>query len=148
MEYWSAGVLRQFGIAPRVRGVGTAFRAICVGSQPRAKALAILFSHFMADALCALTFPPRPHPPYLRKSPFICGWSLFRVHSCPFAACRAVGPAEADAFAVAIPLPGRPADIVPEGRRGPSRLGRRARANKDPAAFGALTARYRLDRIG
>jgi hypothetical protein len=27
MEYWSVGVLRQFGIAPRVRGVGTAFRA-------------------------------------------------------------------------------------------------------------------------
>jgi len=22
MEYWSVGVLRQFGIAPRVRGVG------------------------------------------------------------------------------------------------------------------------------
>ena len=27
MEYWSVGVLRQFGIAPRVRGVGSAFRA-------------------------------------------------------------------------------------------------------------------------
>jgi hypothetical protein len=28
MEYWSVGVLRQFGIAPRVRGVGSAFRAV------------------------------------------------------------------------------------------------------------------------
>jgi hypothetical protein len=27
MEYWSVGVLGQFGIAPRVRGVGSAFRA-------------------------------------------------------------------------------------------------------------------------
>ena len=27
MEYWSVVVLRQFGIAPRVRGVGGAFRA-------------------------------------------------------------------------------------------------------------------------
>jgi hypothetical protein len=27
MECWSVGVLRQFGIAPRVRGVGSAFRA-------------------------------------------------------------------------------------------------------------------------
>jgi hypothetical protein len=26
MEYWSVGVLRQFGIAPRVRGVGSTFR--------------------------------------------------------------------------------------------------------------------------
>ena len=26
MEYWSVGVLRQFGIAPRVRGVGNALR--------------------------------------------------------------------------------------------------------------------------
>jgi hypothetical protein len=29
MEFWSAGVLRILGIAPRVRGVGVAFRAIC-----------------------------------------------------------------------------------------------------------------------
>ncbi len=27
MEYWSVGALRQFGIAPRVRGVGSAFWA-------------------------------------------------------------------------------------------------------------------------
>jgi hypothetical protein len=27
MEYWSVGVLRQLGIAPRIRGVGSAFRA-------------------------------------------------------------------------------------------------------------------------
>jgi hypothetical protein len=27
MEYWSSGVLRQLGVAPRVRGVGSAFRA-------------------------------------------------------------------------------------------------------------------------
>jgi hypothetical protein len=27
MEFWSVGVLRQFGIAPRMRGVGSAFRA-------------------------------------------------------------------------------------------------------------------------
>jgi hypothetical protein len=27
IEYWSVGVLRQLGIAPRVRGVGNAFRA-------------------------------------------------------------------------------------------------------------------------
>jgi len=31
MEYWSVGVLRQFGIAPRVRGVGSAFRAAPLG---------------------------------------------------------------------------------------------------------------------
>jgi hypothetical protein len=28
MEYWSVGVLRQLGIAPRVREVGPPFRAI------------------------------------------------------------------------------------------------------------------------
>jgi hypothetical protein len=28
MEFWSTGVLRTVGIAPRMRGVGTAFRAI------------------------------------------------------------------------------------------------------------------------
>jgi hypothetical protein len=39
MEYWSVGVLRQLGIAPRVRGVEDAFRA-CFGSElPRAEAL-------------------------------------------------------------------------------------------------------------
>jgi hypothetical protein len=27
MEHWSVGVLRRFRIAPRVRGVGSAFRA-------------------------------------------------------------------------------------------------------------------------
>src|SRR5258707_965791 len=27
LEYWSVGALRQFGIAPRVRGVGSAFWA-------------------------------------------------------------------------------------------------------------------------
>jgi hypothetical protein len=28
MEYWSVGVLRQFGIAPRVRGVGSAHKEL------------------------------------------------------------------------------------------------------------------------
>src|SRR5260221_13894964 len=32
MEYWSVGVVRQFGIAPRVRGAGNAFRAHSVGT--------------------------------------------------------------------------------------------------------------------
>jgi hypothetical protein len=39
MEFWSVGVLRQFGIAPRVRGVGSAFRAISLVALPRAEAL-------------------------------------------------------------------------------------------------------------
>jgi hypothetical protein len=44
MEYWSVGVLRQFGIAPRVRGVGSAFRARLdrnpnPGLKPRAQSL-------------------------------------------------------------------------------------------------------------
>src|SRR5260221_10491906 len=34
MEYWSVGVLRQFGIAPRVRGVGSAFRATLLAANP------------------------------------------------------------------------------------------------------------------
>jgi hypothetical protein len=38
MEYWSGGVLRRLGIAPRARGVWTAFRAILRLAQPRAKA--------------------------------------------------------------------------------------------------------------
>ena len=36
MEFWSTGVLRIVGIAPRVRGVGGAFRAILGIAQPRA----------------------------------------------------------------------------------------------------------------
>jgi hypothetical protein len=32
MEYWSVGVLRQLGIAPRVRGVGSALRAMRYGA--------------------------------------------------------------------------------------------------------------------
>src|ERR1700732_1847395 len=44
MEYWSVGVLRQFGIEPRVRGGGSAFRAHSVGTiypglKPWAKSL-------------------------------------------------------------------------------------------------------------
>jgi hypothetical protein len=39
MEYWSVGVLRQLGIAPRVRGVGNAFRAYLACELPRAQAL-------------------------------------------------------------------------------------------------------------
>jgi hypothetical protein len=44
MEYWSIGVLRQLGIAPRVRGVGSAFRAdsryeLNPGLKPRAESL-------------------------------------------------------------------------------------------------------------
>src|SRR5260221_11890246 len=38
MEYWSVGVLRQFGIARRVRGVGSAFRAHHFNIEPRASA--------------------------------------------------------------------------------------------------------------
>jgi hypothetical protein len=38
MEYWSVGVLRQLGIAPRLRGVGSAFRAdLCDTSNPGLK---------------------------------------------------------------------------------------------------------------
>jgi len=32
MEFWSTGVLRIVGIAPRVRGVGGAFRAMRYGA--------------------------------------------------------------------------------------------------------------------
>ena len=44
MEFWSVGVLRQFGIAPRMRGVGSAFRALASltsnpGLKPWAKSL-------------------------------------------------------------------------------------------------------------
>jgi hypothetical protein len=44
LEYWSVGVLRQFGIAPRVRGVGSAFRAHSIqtanpGLKPWAESL-------------------------------------------------------------------------------------------------------------
>jgi hypothetical protein len=39
MEYWSVGVLRQLGIAPRVRGAGNAVRAISFVALPRAEAL-------------------------------------------------------------------------------------------------------------
>jgi hypothetical protein len=39
MEFWRTGVLRTVGIAPRMRGVGGAFRA-CFGCElPRAEAL-------------------------------------------------------------------------------------------------------------
>jgi hypothetical protein len=50
MEYWSVGVLRQFGIAPRVRGVGSAFRATLLAANPglnrMAEPLAILYHRF------------------------------------------------------------------------------------------------------
>src|ERR1700722_17340716 len=41
-EYWCVGVLRQSGIAPRVRGVGSAFRGECslwtyLGLKPQAE---------------------------------------------------------------------------------------------------------------
>ena len=39
MEFWSTGVLRTVGIAPRVRGVGGAFRAAHFLASPRAEAL-------------------------------------------------------------------------------------------------------------
>jgi hypothetical protein len=39
MEFWSTGVLRTVGIAPRMRGVGTAFRACFWCDLPRAEAL-------------------------------------------------------------------------------------------------------------
>jgi hypothetical protein len=38
MEFWSTGVLRIVGIAPRVRGVGSAFRATLLLASPRAEA--------------------------------------------------------------------------------------------------------------
>src|SRR5260221_14675844 len=37
MEYWSVGVLRQFGIAPRVRGVGSTLSFPYPGLKPRAE---------------------------------------------------------------------------------------------------------------
>ena len=40
MEFWSTGVLRPVGIAPRVRGVGGAFQGDLVACLPRAEALA------------------------------------------------------------------------------------------------------------
>jgi len=39
MEFWSTGVLRPVGIAPRVRGVGGAFQGDLVACLPRAEAL-------------------------------------------------------------------------------------------------------------
>ncbi len=39
MEFWSTGVLRIVGFAPRVRGVGGAFRAAHLLASPRAEAL-------------------------------------------------------------------------------------------------------------
>jgi len=38
MEYWSVGVLRRFGIAPRVRGVGSAISAIILLVVPLSRA--------------------------------------------------------------------------------------------------------------
>src|SRR5580704_8886366 len=38
MKYWSVGVLRQFGIAPRVRGVGSAICAIILLVVPLSRA--------------------------------------------------------------------------------------------------------------
>jgi hypothetical protein len=49
MEYWSVGVLRQFGIAPRVRGVGNGFRAHSVGAiYPGLKPWAQFYRPFLA----------------------------------------------------------------------------------------------------
>ena len=50
MEYWSVGVLRQFGIAPRVRGVGSAFRALPLGpANPGLKPWAESYCPFGAE---------------------------------------------------------------------------------------------------
>jgi hypothetical protein len=46
MEYWSIGVLRQSGIAPRVRGVGSAFRARLITTNPGLKPWAMLCNRF------------------------------------------------------------------------------------------------------
>jgi len=46
-EYWSVGVLRQDRIAPRVRGVGDAFRAVFGLLHPGLKPWATLCEHFM-----------------------------------------------------------------------------------------------------
>jgi hypothetical protein len=51
MEYWSVGVLRQWGIAPRVRGVEDAFRAILGLDHPGLKPWAILLDHFMVKRI-------------------------------------------------------------------------------------------------
>jgi hypothetical protein len=47
MEFWSTGVLRIVGIAPRVRGVGSAFRAVFGLVHPGLEPWAILCDHFM-----------------------------------------------------------------------------------------------------
>ena len=66
MEYWSVGVLRQFGIAPRVRGVGSAFRArlyfwpnpgLNPGLKPGLKPWAMFLRPFGAEDLLDLRRP-------------------------------------------------------------------------------------------
>jgi hypothetical protein len=58
MEYWSVGVLRQLGIAPRVRGVEDAFRAILLNERPRIKTWlkpwAESYSPFGTKTICLL----------------------------------------------------------------------------------------------
>jgi hypothetical protein len=56
MEYWSVGVLRQFGIEPRGRGVGSAFRAYPFETiNPGLKPWAELFNRFAVETLRACT---------------------------------------------------------------------------------------------
>src|SRR5580704_15047037 len=54
MEYWSAGVLRQLGIAPRVHGSGAPQLVPYPGLKPWAN----LFSHFVATATSSYADTP------------------------------------------------------------------------------------------
>jgi hypothetical protein len=82
MEYWSVGVARQFGIAPRVRGVGRPFQGDFIGlcdpgPKPWPKPWAIMRSRFAAAEhldfqLCQqLALGSHPVVPFIpRKSQF------------------------------------------------------------------------------
>jgi hypothetical protein len=55
MEFWSTGVLRPVGIAPRFRGVGGAFRAVQLLALPGLKPWAMVLCRFAATTWTLLT---------------------------------------------------------------------------------------------